>query len=83
MSSILMAMNMACTLFRLTPAEALRGTTINAARALGIGATPGSLEIGKIADMALWSIDRPAELSHGLGANPHVSVVKCGIPVTI
>ena len=79
LTSILLAMNMACTLFRLTPCEALRGTTINAARALGMEATHGTLEVGKVADMALWSIEGPGELSYGLGANPCVSVIKRGI----
>ena len=78
LTSILTAMNMACTLFRLTPSESLRGTTINAARALGIEATHGTLEIGKVADMALWQIEWPAELSYGLGANHCFGVVKQG-----
>jgi imidazolonepropionase len=78
LTSILTAMNMACTLFRLTPLETLQGTTINAARALGLAATHGSLEVGKVADMALWEIERPAELSYGIGANPCKAVVNLG-----
>lgn len=77
-TSLLLAMNMACTLFGLTPLEAVRGTTIAAARALGIAADRGTLEAGKRADFALWSIDRPAELCYGLGANPCIGVVHRG-----
>ena len=66
---------MACTLFGLTPQEALAGATRNAARALGLQQEIGTLEIGKRADFALWRIDRPAELCYGLGANPCVGVV--------
>lgn len=62
--------NMACTLFRLTPEEALAGATINAARALGLESECGSLEIGKRADLAIWDIDRPAALAYGIGCNP-------------
>jgi imidazolonepropionase len=71
-------MNMACTLFGLTPLEAIRGTTSAAARALGIAADRGTLAPGKRADFALWHIDRPAELCYGLGANPCVGVVHRG-----
>ena len=78
MTSILLAMNMACTLFRLTPCEALQGTTIHAARALGIADTHGSLTPGKSADLALWAIDRPSDLSYAIGANPCMAVVKAG-----
>jgi len=77
-TSLLLAMNMACTLFGLTPIEAVRGTTIAAARALGIAADRGTLEAGKRADFALWHIDRPAELCYGLGANPCIGVVHRG-----
>jgi imidazolonepropionase len=77
-TSLLLALNMACTLFGLTPEEALAGATRNAARALGLQQDVGTLETGKIADFALWRIDRPAELCYGLGANPCVSVVHRG-----
>jgi imidazolonepropionase len=60
------AMNMACTLFRLTPEEALRGVTVNAARALGLD-DRGTLEAGKRADFVIWDIDHPAELSYWIG----------------
>lgn len=77
-TSLLLAMNMACTLFGMTPAEALAGTTRQAARALGLAGDRGTLEPGKRADLALWRIDRPAELSYGLGANPCVEVIHRG-----
>jgi imidazolonepropionase len=63
-------LNMACTLFRLTPAEALLGVTRHAARALGLGETHGSIELGKTADLCLWNVDHPAELSYAIGASP-------------
>ena len=78
LSSPLLAMNMACTLFRLTPEEALAGMTRNAARALGMQATHGTLEAGKQADFALWEIDAPAELAYAMGANPCAAVVRGG-----
>jgi imidazolonepropionase len=66
-TSLTLIMNMACTLFRLTPLEALRGVTINAAKALGMENKIGSLEVGKIADVAIWDIRHPAELSYSIG----------------
>ena len=78
MTSVLLAMNMACTLLRLTPQEALAGCTVNAARALGLQDEIGTLEVGKRADFALWQIARPAELSYGIGFNPCSAVVKGG-----
>ncbi len=70
MTSLLLAMNMAATLFRLTVEECLAGVTRNAARALGLAAETGSLETGKWADLAIWDIERPAELVYRLGFNP-------------
>ena len=78
MTSILLAMNMACTLWRLTPQEALAGCTIHAARALGLQDEIGTLEVGKRADFALWQIARPADLSYGIGFNPCAAVVRGG-----
>ncbi|MCU0830665.1 MAG: imidazolonepropionase [Rhizobiaceae bacterium] len=69
LSSILTAMNMACTLFRLTPEEALAGATRNAARALGL-ADRGVIAAGKRADLCLWDASHPAELSYRIGFNP-------------
>jgi imidazolonepropionase len=70
MTSILLALNMAATLFGLTVDECLGGVTRNAARALGLGAETGTLEAGKSADLAIWDIERPAELVYRLGFNP-------------
>jgi imidazolonepropionase len=81
LASPLLAMNMACTLFRLTPEEALAGLTRNGARALGMQATHGTLEAGKNADLALWEIDSPAELCYVAGANPNAGVVRAGAPI--
>jgi imidazolonepropionase len=75
--SLTQAMNMACTLFRLTPEEALRGTTVNAARALGL-ADRGRLQAGMRADVALWDIDHPAELSYWIGSQRARQVFSAG-----
>lgn len=69
LGSILLAMNMACTLFRMTPAEALAGTTRNGAHALGLGDC-GVIAPGMRADLAIWNVSDPAELSYGIGINP-------------
>lgn len=70
LTSLLLAMNMAATLFRLTVEECLAGTTREAARALGILSEVGTLEAGKRADLAVWSVERPAELVYRMGFNP-------------
>lgn len=79
MLSLLTAMNMACVLFGLTPEEALRGATLNAARALGLN-DRGSIEPGKLADLAVWDVQSPDELSYALGGNPCYGVYKNGVP---
>ena len=76
--SLLLMMNMACTLFRMTPEESLAGITRNAAAALGMGATHGRLRAGLAADLAVWDIARPAELSYWLGGNPCAAVIRAG-----
>ncbi|HLB80450.1 MAG TPA: amidohydrolase family protein, partial [Dongiaceae bacterium] len=77
-TSLLLMLNMACTLFRLTPAEALAGVTRCAAAALGLGASHGTLEAGKAADFAVWDIERPAELAYRIGFNPVHTIVRAG-----
>lgn len=69
MSSLLLSMNMACTLFRMTPEEALAGVTRNAARALGLEDT-GQIKSGLRADLAIWDVEHPAELAYRIGFNP-------------
>ena len=76
--SLLLMLNMACTLFRMTPEETLAGVTRNAAAALGMGATHGMLRAGYAADLAIWDIARPAELSYWLGGNPCAGVLRAG-----
>ncbi len=70
LTSLLLAMNMAATLFRLTVDECIAGVTREAARALGLAAETGTLEVGKRADLAIWSIGSPAELVYRMGFNP-------------
>ena len=67
MTSLTLAMNMACTLFRMTPLEALQGTTVHAAQALGL-TDCGVIEVGKRADLCLWNARHPAEISYRIGA---------------
>ena len=69
MSSLLLSMNMACTLFRMTPEEALAGVTRNAARALGLE-DAGQIKPGLRADLAIWDVEHPAELAYRIGFNP-------------
>ena len=69
MTSLLLAMNMGCTLFRLTPDEALRGVTLHAAQALGLR-DAGAIAAGMRADLAVWNVESPAELSYRIGFNP-------------
>jgi len=69
MASVLLAMNMGCTLFRMTPEEALAGVTRHAARALGVQDT-GTIAPGQRADLAIWDVEQPAELAYRIGYNP-------------
>lgn len=69
MTSLLLAMNMGCTLFGMTPSEALTGVTRNAAQALGLGDV-GQIAPGMRADLAVWDVTHPAELSYRIGFNP-------------
>ncbi len=80
LTSMLLALNMACTLFRMKPEEALAGATCHAAQALGMASSHGSLEPGKAADFAIWDAAAPAELAYAMGANPCVGSVKAGVP---
>ena len=76
-TSLLLMLNMACTLFRLTPEEALAGVTRNAAAALGLQ-DRGVLAAGNRADFVLWDVERPAELSYAFGSNPRLQTVFKG-----
>ncbi|MEP7329490.1 MAG: amidohydrolase family protein, partial [Betaproteobacteria bacterium] len=76
-TSLLLMLNMACTLFDLTPEEAVAGATVHAARALGL-ADRGTITIGAKADLACWDIAAPAELAYRLGGNPRVGVIRDG-----
>lgn len=78
LTSLLLAMNLAATLFRMTVAECLAGTTREAARALGLLAETGTLEPGKWADLAIWDIDSPAELVYRMGFNPLHARIRRG-----
>lgn len=69
LTSLLLTLNMACTLFRMTPEEALTGATRHAAAALGLDDC-GTLTAGKRADMAIWDVEHPAELGYRIGFNP-------------
>jgi imidazolonepropionase len=77
-TSILLMLNMACTLFRMTPGEALCGVTRNGARALGQSDIHGTLAPGRFADFCVWDIDSLAELSYWIGFNPCRLVVRHG-----
>ena len=79
--SLLLMLNMSCTLFRMTPEEALAGATRHAANALGLEADRGTLAVGKRADLAIWNINQPAELAYWAGYNPLHTLVHDGAVV--
>lgn len=79
--SMLLILNMACTLFRLTPKEAWLGATKHAATALGLATSHGTLTVGKAADFVLWKVTDPVELVYYLGANPVHQIIKNGVIV--
>ncbi|MHB1193813.1 MAG: imidazolonepropionase [Longimicrobiales bacterium] len=74
----LLALNLACVVFRLTPEEALAGMTRVGARVLGWGDAMGTVEVGKRADLAVWSVDHPGELAYWIGASPCWRVLRGG-----
>jgi imidazolonepropionase len=76
--SLQLMLNMACTLFKLTPAEALAGVTCHAAKALGLSSSKGQLRVGFDADIAVWNISQPAELCYQFGVNPLSGLIKNG-----
>jgi imidazolonepropionase len=76
--NIHLMLNMACTLFKLTPSEALAGITCYGAKALGLSESKGQLAVGFDADIALWNISQPAELCYQFGVNPLKYLIKDG-----
>ncbi|CNH41429.1 imidazolonepropionase [Yersinia aldovae] len=76
--SLRLMLNMACTLFRMTPEEALAGVTCHAAQALGVQQSQGTLETGKLANWVHWPLSRPAELAYWLGGQLPAAVVFQG-----
>jgi imidazolonepropionase len=76
--SLLLMVNMACTLFRLTVPEAIAGVTVHAARALGLQDTHGAIEAGRPANFVLWDLQEPAELAYWVGQRPVRGVVRQG-----
>lgn len=79
LTSILLAVNMGCVLFGLTPEEALAGATRNAARALGLATDRGRIAVGRRADLAIWQVSKPAELAYRIGFNPLLRRIYGGI----
>jgi imidazolonepropionase len=77
-TSLLLIMNMAATLFRLTVEEVIAGVTREAARALGTLGETGTLEPGKLCDLAIWDIERPGELVYRMGFNPLYARIRRG-----
>ena len=81
-ASLLLNMNMACTLFGMTPEEAFAGVTRHAATALGLAASHGTIEPGKAADLVLWDVEHPAELAAQIGMARPLAVVRAGKDTT-
>ena len=79
MTSLLLVMNMAATLFRMTVDECLAGVTRNAATALGLAEEIGTIEAGKACDLAIWNVESPAELVYRIGFNPLHARVVAGV----
>ena len=77
-NNIQLMLNMACTLFRLTPVEAIAGVTAHGAKALGLAQNKGQLALGFDADIALWNIGQPAELCYQFGVNPLSALFVAG-----
>ncbi len=82
-TSLLLMVNMACTLFRLTVPEALKAVTVNGARALGHERHHGTLAVGRSADFVLWNINSLSELAYRFGSNPCSAIVRNGALVTL
>ena len=76
--SLQVNMHLACTLFKLTPTEVLRGVTVNAARALGLQHDHGSLAVGQRADWCVWAVAQPAELCYWMGGVKPERIVSGG-----
>lgn len=76
--SLLLMLSMGTTFFRLTPEEVLLGATRHAAKALGLAASHGQLKPGMAADLAMWSVERPAELAYWFGGNPCAGSIRNG-----
>jgi imidazolonepropionase len=74
-------MHLACYLFRLTPEEALKGFTVNGARALGLSGSAGRIAVGRAADLAVWDTDDPRGIAYAIGGAPCLGVVKDGVVV--
>ena len=77
-TNLQLMINMGCTLFGLTPLEAIKGVTIHAAQALGLGHDTGSIELGKQADMVLFDIESPGELAYWIGGIRPVHIIRAG-----
>ncbi|KAG1063478.1 hypothetical protein G6F40_017899 [Rhizopus arrhizus] len=75
--------SMACTLFRMTPEEALAGVTTHAARALGLQATHGVLAVDKVADFVAWEVAHPSELAYWIGGDLPKRIVRHGAVVDV